>query len=77
MSGDNRANIDNIDPDLNHYNNNMVNFGQYSNESFLRDLHKDQNSLNLYHNNARSILTEGRWINMSACLTISIIHSTF
>merc|ERR1712082_166404 len=40
----------------------MVNFGQYSNESFLRDIHKDPdpNSFNLYHNNARSILTEGR-----------------
>ena len=60
MSGDNRVYIDNIDPDLNHYNNDMVNFRQYSNESFLRDIHKDQNSFNLFHNNARSIMAEGR-----------------
>ena len=62
MSGDNRINIDNIDPDFNHYNKDMVNFGQYSNESFLRDLHKDPNSFHFYHNinNARSILKESR-----------------
>ena len=60
MSGDNRVDIDNIDPDLNHYNNDTDNFGQYSNESFLRDIHIGQNSFNLFHNNARSILAEGR-----------------
>ena len=38
----------------------MVNFGQYSNESFLKDIHKDPNSFNLYHNNACSILTESK-----------------
>ena len=60
MSGDNRVNIDNIDPDLNHYNNDTVDFRQYSTESFLKDIHKNQNSFNLFHNNARSIMTEVR-----------------
>ena len=60
MSGDNRVNLDNIDPDLNHYNNDTVNFRHYSNESFLKDTHFNQNSFNLFHNNARSILAEGR-----------------
>ena len=60
MSGDNRVNLDNIDPDLNHYNNDTANFRHYSNESFLKDIQFDQNSFNLFHNNARIILTEGR-----------------
>ena len=64
MAGDNRVNIDNIDPDLNHYNNNnLVNFGKYSTESFIRDLNIENHSLNLFHNNARSILGETRMDN--------------
>ena len=30
MLGDNRTNIDNIDPDLNHYNDNITNFKRHS-----------------------------------------------
>ena len=64
MAGDNRVNINNIDPDLNHYNNNnLVNFKQYSTESFVRDLNIENHSLNLFHNNARSILSETRMDN--------------
>ena len=59
MSGDNRVNLDNIDPDLNRYYNDTVNFRHYSNELFLRDIHYDQISFNLFHNNAHSILAEG------------------
>ena len=53
-------NIDNIDPDINHYSNNLVNFSQNSTESFIRDIQNNLNSLNLFHNNARSIMTESR-----------------
>ena len=58
--GDDRENINNIDPDINHYSNNVVDFGQYSTDSFIRDIQNDQNSLNIFHNNARSIMTDGR-----------------
>ena len=64
MMGDNRVNIDNIDPDLNHYNNNnLVNFRQYSTESFTKDLNIENHSFNLFHNNAHSIMSETRMDN--------------
>ena len=48
MSGDNRLNIDNIDPDLNHYNENVTNFKQYSTDSFNHDAKIGNNSFNLF-----------------------------
>ena len=60
MLGDNRTNIDNIDPDLNHYNDNITNFKQHSIDSFIQDAKISHNSFNLFHNNARSIMKEGR-----------------
>ena len=60
MYGDNRLNIHNIDPDLNHYNENVTNFKQYSTDSFNQDAKIGNNSLNLFHNNAHSILKDGR-----------------
>ena len=58
--GDDRENINNIDPDINHYSNNVVDFRQYSTYSFIKNIQNDQNSLNIFHNNARSILSDGR-----------------
>ena len=58
--GDDRKNINNIDPDINHYCNNVVDFGQYSTDSFIRDIQNDQNSLNIFHNNTRSNMSDGR-----------------
>ena len=53
-------NIDNIDPDINHYNDNIDNFKQHSIDSFIQDAKLINNSLNIFHNNARSIMKEGR-----------------
>ena len=60
MYGDNRLNKDNIDPDLNHYNENVTNFKQYSTDSFNHNAKIGNNSFNLFHNNAHSILKDGR-----------------
>ena len=60
MLGDNITNTDNIDPDINHYNDNVTNFKQYSIDTFIEDAKIVNNSLNLFHNNACSILKEGR-----------------
>ena len=60
MLGDNIINIDNIDPDINHYNDNIDNFKPYSIDSFIQNAKLSNNSLNIFHNNARSIMKEGR-----------------
>ena len=60
MLGDNITNIDNIDPDINHYNDNISNFKPHSIDSFIQDAKISNNSLNIFHNNARSIMKEGR-----------------
>ncbi len=60
MLGDQRLNIDSIDPDINHYNDSIENFKEYSVDTFNIDNNFDHNSLNLFHNNARCIMKEGR-----------------
>ena len=60
MSGDNRANIDDIDPDLNHYTDNVTNFRRFSIDSFNQVAKLSNNTFNLFHNNARSIMADGR-----------------
>ena len=52
--------IDNIDPDVNHFNDNFVNFNSYSICSIKDKNIFQNNSLNLFHNNSRSILKDGR-----------------
>ena len=37
MPGDHRLNIDNIDPDINHYNDSINNFKEYSIDTFNTD----------------------------------------
>ena len=75
MSGDSRANIDSIDPDLNHYINNASNFKRYSIESFNTDAKLSHNNLNIFHNNAQSIMTDGRMDEYS--LLFSSINNPF
>ena len=60
MSGDNRSNLEEIDPNFNHYNDVTVNFKQYSTESFKTEIKSVDGTLNLFHNNARSIMKEGK-----------------
>ena len=60
MLGDHILNIDSIDPDINHYNDSINNFKEYSIDTFNADKNFNTNSLNLFHNNARSIMKEGR-----------------
>ena len=60
MSVDERLILDSIDPDMNHYNDSINNFKEYSIDTFNSELNIDKSSLNLFHNNARSIMKEGR-----------------
>ena len=60
MPGDHRLNIESIDPDINHYNNSINNFKEYSIDTFNLENKSNKNSLNLFHNNARSIMSEGK-----------------
>ena len=60
MSGDNIPILEEIDPDINHHNDVKVNFKQYSTESFKTEIKSVDGTLNLFHNNARSIMKEGK-----------------
>ena len=59
MSGDNRANIDDIDPNLNHYTDNLTNFRVFFIDSFNQVAKVGKNTFNLFHNNAHSIMADG------------------
>ena len=60
MSGDNISILEEIDPDINHYNDTTVNFKQYSTESFNKEINTANGTLNVFHNNARSLMKEGK-----------------
>ena len=60
MPGDERLNIDSIDPDMNYYNDSIENFKEYTIETFNENKNFNSSSLNLFHNNARSIMADGR-----------------
>ena len=60
MPSDHRLNIDDIDPDINHYNDSINNFKEYSIDTFNTDKSIKSSSLNLFHNNARSLMRDGR-----------------
>ena len=51
--------LDNIDPDVNHFDSNNVEFKAYDVDEFTKCIfHKD--NFNIFHHNARSIMKEGR-----------------
>ena len=60
MEGDNVNNFIEIDPDRNHFDNDHLNCSIYSLESFTNTMHFDSKSLNIYHNNTRSIMGLGK-----------------
>ena len=49
-----------IDPDRNHFENDDLNCNTYSIESFINTVNLDNKSLNIYHNNAHSIMRPGK-----------------
>ena len=51
--------MDNVDPDVNFFSDNIVNFSTYSLDT-LKNSNIDKKSLNIFHHNSRSILTQGR-----------------
>ena len=59
MLDNNRNILDTADPDSNHYVDNIINFNSYTPE-LLRDNIDMKGTLNIFHQNARSILSEGR-----------------
>ena len=52
--------LDIADPDNNDFMDNFVNFGSYTLNSFQSSCIDNTNSINIFHHNSRSILTEGR-----------------
>ena len=52
-------NLSLVDPDIHHFNIDM-DFQSYTIDSFNKDLNISPNSLSIYHNNARSIMSTGR-----------------
>ena len=60
MPGDERLNIDSIDPDMNQYNDSIENFKEYTIETFNENKNFNSSSLNLFHNNAHSIMKDDR-----------------
>ena len=52
--------LDSIDPDSNHFMDDAINFSKYSMVDFYKSNIESTNSLNIMHNNARSLLSEGR-----------------
>ena len=60
MARDERLDIASIDPDLNHYNDSINNFKEFTIDTFNIDNDMNISTLNLFHNNARSIMKDGR-----------------
>ena len=60
MCEEERNFLESIDPDSNHFIDNSVSFGTYSMEDFYKSNVTMTNSLNILHNNARSLLAAGR-----------------
>ena len=56
---DNMNVIESADPDLNHYNDTIVNFKSFTPETFCGNI-ENKGSFNILHQNVRSILAEGR-----------------
>ena len=52
--------LDSIDPDSNHFIDNEVNFSKYSMIDFHKSNITNDKSLNIMHNNSRSLIKEGR-----------------
>ena len=52
--------LDTIDPDANHFVDNSVSYSSYYMEDFYKSNITINESLNIFHNNARSILSDGR-----------------
>ena len=52
--------LDTVDPDTNHFTDNTVNFSTYDMNDFYKSKVGKTNSLNIFHNNARSILSDSR-----------------
>ena len=49
-----------MDPDFNHFNNNVVNFTSHTTETFINNSNLDPKSLNIMHHNARSLMSKGK-----------------
>ena len=60
MCESNMNNIDNIDPDINYFVDNAVNFSKYCMNNFYETNIDKAKSLNIMHNNSRSLLKDGR-----------------
>ena len=57
---DNLNILSDIDPNINHSVERVVDFQKYSIDSFVRTFEILDNALSLFHHNSRSILKEGR-----------------
>ena len=56
---DNRIHLDTIDPDTNHYIDNIIDFDTYTETSLCGKL-ETNGAFNVLHHNVRSLLSEGK-----------------
>ena len=73
MEGDTNE-LDNIDPDFNHFETNNVKFKAYNVDDFSKCIFKKDN-LNVFHHNARSLMKDGGWITIRYYLALMATHS--
>ena len=68
-------NLSLIDPDINHFDIN-IDFQSHSVDSFNKDINILSNSLTIYHNNARSIMSKGK-MDLYSTLFFKELKTTF
>ena len=68
-------NLSLIDPDINHFDIN-IDFQSHSVDSFNKDINILSNSLTIYHNNARSIMSKGK-MDLYSTLFFKELETTF
>ena len=69
--------LSDIDPDINHSVERVVDFQKYSIDYFVRTFEILDNALSLFHHNSRSILKEGRIDEYDYFLRLLVIHFMF
>ena len=67
--------LDTVDPDNNNFMDNFSNFGSYTLNSFQSTGINSSDSLNIFHHNSRSILTDGRLDEYDT--TFNVINNPF
>ena len=60
MEDEDNRHFNDIDPDINHFSNDTINCKTYTVDTFRNSFDLENNSLNIFHNNAQSIMKHGK-----------------